>query len=179
MGTKIKIILKTKKREKNRIDYRASIETFMKNIAKMEGYTYGDDEQVKEVIRRTLKAEKPLPQHVEEIARSVVNQIFTWFNTYKIDKAIASMRVNIDKHSDITIYAEVYYWLQGIAELVAIFHGPDGFTPWSWHKVWKIVVMLDYDLKYYTDLLMKEMLNVARYAYNIYVEKKDVNSTGH
>jgi len=173
MGTKIEIILKTRKREKNRIDYEAKIEAFMRSIAKMEGYTNGGKEQVKQVIRRALKAEKPLPKDVEEIARSVINQVLTWFETYKIEKAIASMRVPIDKHSDMTIYAEVYYWLQGIAELVAIFHGPDGFTPWSWHKVSKIVVMLDYDLKHYADQLMREMMNVARYAYNIY----DNNST--
>lgn len=178
MGSKIEIILKTRKREKNQIEYEASVDAFMKNIAKMEGSTYGNEEQVRELIRRAVKAERPLPKHIEEVVRTVINQILAWFDEYKTEKAMAGMRVKIDKHSDLTVYAEVYYWIQGIAELVAIFRGHDGLTPWSWHEVRKIVVMLDHDLKYYTDtgLLMKEMLNVARYAYNIYVEKKDDNS---
>jgi len=174
---KIAVTLKTRERDDGYIDYRAKVEVFMEPAVKMDGRTRGGREQVVQVIRRAMRAEKPLPRHVEEIAVSVLKHILSWLDAYKIERASACMRVDVDRYADVKVCADVYYRIQGIAEFTAVFRGPDGFTT-GWHRVTKIIVMLDGELRDHVDRLTREILNVTKHAYNIYVEKDPAQRLG-
>ena len=167
IGRKVAVTLKTREGDDGYVSYRAKVEVFIEPAVKMDGRTRGGREQV---IRRAMRAEKPLPRHVEEIAVSVLKHILSWLDAYKIERASACMRVDVDRYADVKVCADVYYWIQGIAKFTAIFHGHDGSTT-GWHRVAKIVVMLDGELRDHVDRLTREMLNVVKHAYNIYVEK--------
>jgi hypothetical protein len=169
--TKIRIVLKTKKDDEF-IDYEAKVG----NAMKMEGYTIGGKEQVRQVIRRALKAEKPLPRRVEEIATNVARHVLLWIDVYKVEGAAAGMTVDLGEYSDITIYTVLYYeagkgWM---AELRAVFDGFDGFTYRARHRVVK-TMNLGKRLDDRTDMLMWELIKVTRRAYNIYIEDEDNN----
>jgi len=171
--SKIRIILKTKKSDEF-TDYEAKVG----GVMELSGYTQGGRDQVKQVIRRVLKAERPLPRRVEEIAANVVRHVLLWIEVYKVEGVAAGMTVELGEYSDITIYAALYYeagrgW---VAELRAVFDGFDGFTYSARHRVVK-EVKLGRRLDNSTDLLLRELMKLARYAYNAYVEEDDDSPT--
>ena len=166
---KTKIILKVKKSDWF-IDYEAKVG----GVMELSGYTQGGRDQVKQVIRRVLKAEKPLPRRVEEIATNVVRHIALWVEVYKVEGAAAGMTADLGEYSSITIYAALYYetdrgWM---AELRAVLDGSDGFTHNARHRVVK-TVKLGRELDGRIDMLLKGLMKVARHTYNAYVEEED------
>lgn len=168
-GSKIKVVVKLKKGDEF-IDYKARIGYTMK----MDGYTIGGKDQVKQVIRRALRTEKPLLRRIEEIATNIAKHVLLWVEVYKVERATASMMVDVGEYSDITIYTTLYYsgsfgW---VAVLGAILDGSDGFTIMASHRVEKMVV-LGKKLEDRADLLVRELIKVVRRVYNIYVEEED------
>jgi hypothetical protein len=161
MGREVEIYIKAKKSGNDYIDYEAVVEPFMEDFIRVYGYTRNAI-QVEQAIRRALRGDLLLPKHIEEAAINTVKHVLSCFNNNKVE---ASVCMRIDKEYNATICAEVYYWIQGIASLVATFRGPAG-----WHRVERAVTMLDGELVDYTDKLTKEMLNVVKYAYSIWKE---------
>ena len=164
----IKIRVKMKKGIRY-IDYEAEIGKHML----ISGYTFGNRNEVRKVIRRALKAERPLPNRVKDIAVNVVRQVLLWIDMHKVEGAAAGMTVDLGEYSDLTIYTALYYeanrgWM---AELRAVFDGFDGFTD-ARHRVVETAKLgrkLDDTA---ADLLLRKLMKVARRAYNIYVEEK-------
>jgi len=144
--TGVKVILKTKK-DGIFVDYEAKIGDAME----MSGYTRGGKDEVKQIIRRALRAEKPLPNRVKEIS------------------------IDIGEYSDLHISARLRYeadkgW---VAELFATLDGFDGFAD-AWHRIVKKVELGKRLDGVVTGLLLQmNLLNAAKYAYNIYVEDDD------
>ena len=166
--TGVKIILKTKK-DGIFVDYEAKIGDAME----MSGYTRGGKDEVKQIIRRALRAEKPLPNRVKEIALSIARQVLLWIDMYKVGGAAAGMSVDIGEYSDLHISARLRYetdkgW---VAELAAVLDGFDGFAN-AWHRIMKKVELGRRPDNVVTGLLLQmNMLKVAKYAYSIYVEE--------
>jgi hypothetical protein len=168
--TGVKVILKTKK-DGIFVDYEAKIGDAME----MSGYTRGGKDEVKQIIRRALRAEKPLPNRVKEIALSIVRQVLLWIDMYKVDGAAAGISIDIGEYSDLHISARLRYeadkgW---VAELFATLDGFDGFAD-AWHRIVKKVELGKRLDGVVTGLLLQmNLLNAAKYAYNIYVEDDD------
>jgi len=165
--TSVKIILKTK-RNGVYVDYEAKIG----NNMMMHGRTLGGNNEVKQIIRRALRGGKPLPNRIKEIVTSIARQVLLWIDMYKLESATAGMSEGIGEYSDISVYATVRCIGGCVAELVAVLDGFDGFITDASHGIMKIV-----DLSRRPDgvtaslLLQMNLLKVAKYAYNIYVEE--------
>ncbi len=164
MGRKVELVLRMKERSNGYTDYEAKVEPFMKRFTKIYGYLRGDKNQVKQVIRRASRAKRPLPKNIEEFAINAVRHVLSSFNNNKVEKASVCM-YDVGNGFEITVCVSIYYRIQGIAELAAAFRFSGG-----WHNAEKVIPMPDGELKDHADRLMKEMKNVAKYAYNIYVE---------
>jgi len=166
--TGVKVILKTKK-DGVFVDYEAKIG----DAVEMSGYTRGGKDEVKQIIRRALRAEKPLPNRVKEIALSIVRQVLLWIDMYKVDGAAAGISVDIGEYSDLHISARLRHeadkgW---VAELFATLDGFDGFAD-AWHRIVKKVGLgKRLDSVVAGLLLQMNLLKVAKYAYSIYVEE--------
>jgi hypothetical protein len=119
-GAKTKIAIKLK-RDGVYVNYAAKVGDYMS----IEGYTIGGRHEVKQIIRRALRAEKPLPNHIKEIVAAVVRQVLLWTDVYKVWGATAGMIVDVGVYSYISIYATLRY---DVAELTAVLDGFDGFT---------------------------------------------------
>ncbi len=166
--TSVKIILKTKKKDMYFVDYEAKIG----NIMEMSGYTRGGKNEVKQIIRRALRGESRLPNRIKEIALSIARQVLLWIDVYKVEGAAAGMSIDIGEYSDLHISARLRYesdkgW---VAELFATLDGFDGFAD-AWHRIVRRVELgkrLDGFVAGF--LLQMNLLKVAKYAYNIYVE---------
>jgi hypothetical protein len=159
-----KVVVKMKKRNSRYIDYEVKIMPFMERSTKIYGYIRGNKDQIKQTIRRALRAKRPLPKHIEEFVINVIKHVLSNFNNDKVEKASICMR-DADGGFEISVCVSIYYGIQGIAELSVVIRFPNG-----WHMAEKTVVMLDGKLKDHTDRLMREMTNVAEYAYNVYIE---------
>jgi ankyrin repeat protein len=168
-NAKIKIVVKLK-RDGGYVDYEAKVGEYVT----LSGYTRGGRDEVRKVIRRALRAERPLPNRVKDIAVNVVRQVLLWIDVYKVEGAAAGMTVDLGEYSDLTIYTVLYYeaakgWT---AELRAVFDGFDGFTD-ARHRVVETAKLgrkLDDTA---ADLLLRKLMKVAKHAYNIYVEEED------
>ena len=160
MEERVEIRIKAKS-SNGYIDYEATVEPFMENFIKVYGYTRGNVIQIEQAMRRALR-EESLPVNAEEVAVKVIRQVLSCFNNNKVEKASVCMSV---EEPDMTICAEVYYRIQGIASLASTVRGPGGV-----HRVERVVPMLDGELMDYVDKLTKEMIFVTRYAYNIWKE---------
>jgi hypothetical protein len=162
VGKKIKLTLKMKKRRIGVVDYEAKIEPFMERFIKIYGRLRYDKKQVERIIRRASRAKRPLPKDVGELAISAVRHVLSSFNSNKVEEASVCMN-DVGNGFEITVCASVYYRIQGIAELKVILRFADG-----WHVAEKVIHMPDGELKDYADRLMREIVDVAKYAYNIY-----------
>jgi ATP-dependent protease HslVU (ClpYQ) peptidase subunit len=103
-----------------------------------------------------------LPKDVEELAISAVRHVLSSFNNNKVEKASVCMNDG-NSSFEITVCVSVYYRIQGIAEFKVILRFANG-----WHVAEKVIHMPDGELKDYADRLMREVVDVAKYAYNIY-----------
>ncbi len=164
-GVKITIKLK---RDGGYVDYDAKIG----DAIEMSGYTRGGRDEVKQVIRRALKGKKPLPNRVKEIALSIVRQVLLWLDMYKVEAAAAGMAVDIGEYSDLHVSIRLRYdadkgW---VAELFATLDGFDGFADALHRIVRKVELGKRIDNVAVSLLLQINLLKVAKYAYNIYVE---------
>jgi ankyrin repeat protein len=165
-GARNKIVIRLKK-DGVYVDYEAYIGRYMT----MSGYTRGYRDEVKQIIRRALRGEKPLPIRVEEIVTNIAKQVLLWIDAYKTEGATAGMRIGIGDYSDISIYATVWRdeeigWM---AEFVAILDGFDGFTN-ATHRVVRRI-KLGKRLDSAAGLLLQmNLLKVVNCAHNIYVE---------
>jgi len=166
---KVKIVVKLK-RDGGYVDYEAKVGEYMT----LSGYTRGGRDEVRKVIHRALRAERPLPNRIKDIVVNVARQVLLWIDVHKVEGAAAGMTVDLGEYSDLTIYTALYYeavkgWT---AELRAVLDGFDGFTD-ARHRVVGTVKLgrkLDSTV---ADLLLRKLMKVARRAYNIYVEEKD------
>ena len=164
-GAKTKIAIKLK-RDGVYVNYAAKVGDYMS----IEGYTIGGRHEVKQIIRRALRAEKPLPNHIKEIVAAVARQVLLWTDVYKVWGATAGMTVDVGVYSYISIYATLRY---DVAELIAVLDGFDGFAH-AQHGITRWV-QLDRRPNSATAglLLQMSLLKVAKYAYNIYDEDEN------
>ena len=156
----VEIRVNAKKSGNGYVDYEATVEPFMENFIRVYGYTRSNVIQIERALRRALR-EGLLPASVEEVAVKVIRQVLSCFNNNKVEKASVCMSV---EKPDMTICAEVYYRIQGIATLTSTIRGGGA------HSVERVVPMLDGELMDYIDKLTKEVVFVAGYAYNIWKE---------
>jgi len=166
---RLRIVVKLK-RDGRYVDYEARVGSYMT----MDGFTSGGRDEVGEVIRRALKAEKPLPRRIEEVVTTVARQVLLWVDVYKVEGATAGMRVDVGEYSDISIYATLRDLDVGwVAELVAILDGFDGFAD-AWHRIVRKVNLGKRLNSGVAGLLLQmNLLKAVKYAYNIYVEDDD------
>jgi ankyrin repeat protein len=171
---KIKVAVKLK-RVGGYVDYEARVGDYVM----ISGFTVDGRDEVREIIRRALRAEKPLPRRAEEVAVNVARQVLLWIEVHKVEGAAAGVTVDLGEYSDITVHTALYYeaYKGWTAELSAVLDGFDGYTTDARHKIVE-KVKLGKELDSKTNLLLKKLLKVARRAYNIYIERGKI-SYGH
>jgi hypothetical protein len=135
-----------------------------------EGVTMGDKNDVREIVRRILRAVNDPPERVVRATVLVVDYIASAVNS-GAEVAWGGMAVGFGQNERLKLGANLHYLVVDdpedlggwVGEVMASFDGSDGFMVESFHKVVKRVLFGD---EVDVMRLYRELLRVARHAYN-------------
>jgi hypothetical protein len=137
----------------------------------IEGVTMGDKNDVKDVVRRIIRARNELPDSIIKAAIMVTNHISSAVNS-RVWEAWAGVGVEFGDDERLKLSASLYYYIDDDAdeagwagEVVATFSGYDGLMVDATHRV---VDKVDFGESLDVVGLYRLLLRVARHAYNAY-----------
>ncbi len=148
---------------------------------KINGFTYCDTREcVKQILRRALRGQRDPPEDVERAVRHIADYVSASIKSLNANKASAFMNLSLGVDAEVALELTVYH-IDGsedendeeervgwYAEVRAVFSGYDGAASVdSFHEFRKEVMLGEYLHDVAFERLVKELVCLARKAYNI------------